>query len=329
MSQRTVKLAAIQMQCEAGLIEQNLAHATLLVEQAASQGAEIVVLPELAPGGYMLTEAIWDTAEPFNGITVAWLKTTAHRLGIHLGTSFLEAEGRDFYNSFALATPRGEIAGRVRKAPPASVEAYFLRGGNDRHFIDTELGRIGVGICYENLLYERVAALYEASVDLVLAPVAAPTPTPTFPIRRKDAAAFDSMLKGSTAYYARTLGVPIAMANTCGPFVTPLPGWMPTQRTRFSGLSAIADSDGALKSQLGAEEGIAIAEVLLDPARKAKTPPRAYGRWALPVPWYMFLWPLTQKLGERAYRHSSSRPGRALAAANVACQSLLQPGHLQ
>jgi len=307
MTARTIKVAAIQMRCEAGAVDNNLALATQLAESAASQGAVLVLLPELMPGGYLLTEQIWNSAEPFNGRTVAWLRSTARRLGVYLGTSFVEADGDDFYNSFALATPRGEIAGRVRKSPPASVEAYFFRAGNDRHYIDTELGRLGIGICYENLLHERMAEFHAASVDLVLQPTSAATPTPIFPIRRKDAQAFEAMLAGSTAHYARALGVPTIMTNKCGPLVTALPGGFPPQRTHFPGLSAIADSDGAVRCQLGGEQGIAVGEVRLDPTRKARTPPRAYGRWALPVPWYAFLWPLTQRLGEGRYRKNQQR----------------------
>lgn len=311
MTARNIKVAAIQMQCEAGAVEANLALAAQFAETAAGKGAEIVLLPELMPNGYVLTERIWESAEPFHGRTVAWLKSTAKRLGAYLGTSFVEAEGGDFYNSFALATPRGEIAGRVRKSPPASVEAYFFRAGSDRHYIDTEIGRIGVGICYENLLHERVAEFHAAAVDLVLQPTSAATPTPAFPLRRKDAQAFDAMLAGAPAHCARALGVPTVMANKCGPLDTPLPGGFPAQRTRFPGLSAIADSDGALCSQLGGEPGIAVGEVRLDPARKARTAPRAYGRWALPVPWYAFLWPLSQALGESRYRKDGQRAALA------------------
>lgn len=162
------------------------------------------------------------------------------------------------------------------------------------------------------MLHERIAALHRASVDIVIQPTAAGTPTPAFPMRRKDAQAFDCMLQGSTAFYAQALGVPVVMANRCGPLVTPLPGGFPAQNTRFPGLSAVADSNGTLLVQLGAEEGIALATVILDPALKVERPPQAYGRWALPVPWYAFLWPLTQKLGERAYARTLCVPvGRA------------------
>jgi N-carbamoylputrescine amidase len=310
------------MQCEVAQRERNLALATRLVEQAAGRGAQVVVLPELTPGGYVLTEQIWKTAERFDGVSVGWLRRTARRLGIYLGTSFLEADGVDFYNTFVLVTPGGEIAGRVRKNPPASAEAYFFRAGDDRHVIDTDLGRIGVGICYEALLYERIAEHYRASVDLVLLPMSAATPTPVFPIRRRDTVAFDLTLRGLAAHYARTLGVPVAMANKYGPLVTALPAGMPMQRTRFPGLSAVADSDGTLKSQLEGEEGIAIAEVVLDPARRRTVAPKLYGRWALPVPWFSYLFPIAAALGRRAYARN---PVRALCARAVPNEAASPP----
>ena len=194
---RSLTVAAIQIRSEPLSTKENLAHAETFIEQAAAQGAELVLLPELMPGGYLLTEDIWSTAERVTGPSVAWLKQMAHRFGIFLGMSYVEADGSDFFNSFVLAAPQGTIAGRVRKSPPASVEAYFFRGGNDPHHIDTEIGRIGVGICYENFLHERIAALHRASVDIVIQPTAAGTPTPVLPLRRKDSAAFDCSPKST------------------------------------------------------------------------------------------------------------------------------------
>jgi len=162
---RKIKVAAIQMVCKEGEISENLNHAQSMVEEAVEKGAELVLLPELMPSGYMVTEAIWDSAETMNGQSVAWLKAIAKEYCIHIGFSFLEADGEDFYNSFILATPKGDIAGRVRKSPAASVEANFYKAGDDSHVIETELGRIGISICYENWLYERIYELSKLSVN--------------------------------------------------------------------------------------------------------------------------------------------------------------------
>lgn len=313
MSTRQLKVAAIQFSADPGAVERNLQRAEELVRRAASQGARLVLLPELTPGGYVLTESIWDSAETVHGRSVAWLKSIARDCGVHLGMSFLEADGGDFYNAFVLATPTGEIAGRVRKAPPASAEAYFFRSGADPHFIDTDLGRLGVCICYEALLHRYLIEHYRNRVDLLLIPMSAGTPTPVFPISRKDRIVYDDMLRGLAAHHARALGIPVLMANKCGPLVTTVPGGIPPQDTSFPGLSAVADSDGKLKDQLGSEPGIALGEVTLDPARKAGTAPRAYGRWGLPVPWFSFLFPLTAFFGARAYAKNKFRAERAAA----------------
>jgi N-carbamoylputrescine amidase len=313
MSSQIIKVAAIQFSADPGDIPNNLSRAESLVSKAAAQGAHIVLLPELAPGGYVLTKEIWNTAETMQGHSVAWLKATAKRLNIYLGMSFLEAEETDFYNSFVLATPSGEIAGRVRKNPPASAEAYFFRAGNDEHFIDTDIGRMGVSICYEALLYERLAEHQRNGIDLLLIPMSAGTPTPIFPIRKKDCISYDKMLLGLASHHARTLGVPTVMANKCGPLVTAMPAGMPFQDSCFPGLSTIAGADGRVAYQLGDAEGIGIAEVELNPTRKTKSVPRSYGRWALPVPWFTFFFPLAAFFGSRAYAKSKVRSERALA----------------
>jgi len=306
-------VAAVQLRAEPGEIATNLAHAGELVSQATERGARLILLPELTPGGYVLTEDLWRSAETMKGQSVSWLRATANRLGVYLGMSFLEAEGSDFYNSFVLATPDGEIAGRVRKNPPASAEAYFYRGGDDPQFIDTPIGRLGVSICYEALLYERLAEHYRNGIDLLLVPASAATPAPVFPIGRRSLRGYNAMLAGLAAHHARALGVPVAMANKCGPLVTAMPRPMPFQDTSFPGLSTIADADGGVVSQLGSGEGLAVAEVQLDPARKAVRMPASHGRWALPVPWFSFFFAWATFLGARAYAGNRLRAERALA----------------
>ena len=150
-------------------------------------------------GGYTLTDAIWDTAERFDGTTTRWLRTMAKRSRAYIGTSFVEAEGEDFYNTFVLANSEGQVAGRLRKNPPAPFEAYFFRAGNDRHWIDTPIGRIGVGICYENALYQHYAELQDAGIDLYLRPFSGASFQAKFPIRQRDVEFLNSALRDGLA----------------------------------------------------------------------------------------------------------------------------------
>ena len=307
----TIKVGAIQMKCAPGMVKQNLDHAEELVRQAADQGATLILLPELMPSGYMLVEEIWDMAETINGQVVGWLLSTAKRFGVYLGFSFLEAEGEDFYNSFVLAGPAGKLLGRVRKNPPASVEAYFYKAGTDSHVIETELGRIGVGICYENLLYDQMCFLQKANVDLVLSPFAGGRPKPFIP---GDIKRFDKMLINSRAVFSRTLGVPIVMANQTGPLETELPGHLPYLKSSFPGLSCIVDADGTVKKELGEEEGVIVSDVSIGFNNTISALPKKYGKmWGIPVPWYAFIWPLSQRWGEKSYASNPRRKERALS----------------
>jgi N-carbamoylputrescine amidase len=316
MEQRAVSVAVVQVACELGDREGNLANAARYVRQAAEQGAKLVLMPEMMPGGYILNESIWDTAEPFDGPSTQWMRGLARGLGIYLGTSFLEAEGENFFNTFVLVGPDGEIIARVRKNPPASFEAYFFTAGADCHWFDTPLGRIGVGICFENALYERYRELHQAGIDLYLRPFSGASFEAKFPVRQADADVLNAALREGTAEAARLMGIPVLMANKVGRLVSTLPAGFPSQDIEFPGYSAVADSNGSLLGQLGpGEQGVVVGTVHLSPARKeAGLVPRKFGRWTAKMPWWSFIWLLTQRMGERAYKRSAVRRSKANAA---------------
>ena len=84
------------------------------------------------------------------------------------GTSFLEAAGQDFYNTFVLVGPSGVEAGRIRKQTPAVYEPWFFRGEVGSHVIRTPLGTIGVGICNDGHRSYLPSLLQRGGADLVL-----------------------------------------------------------------------------------------------------------------------------------------------------------------
>jgi len=303
---RTLRVAAIQMESQNGFVRENLEHAQPFVEQAAKQGARLIVLPEFMPTGYVFTTAIWDAGEPKHGLTGQWLKENAKRLNVYLGTSFLEADGVDFFNTFIITTPEGTEAGRVRKQTPAAFEAYFTRGESGPHTINTEFGTIGVGICYENMLSYIPRLMFAHSVDIMLMPHSAPSPMESILTPRSAVDAFNANLKGLAQNYAGLLGIPAVMINKSGRWETPLP-LIPflTQVSAFPGYTSIADSDGTLKAQLGAGEGVIGEEKNVGPSCR--------GRWTGRFPWGIRIWRLVEAMGSMSYRLSSERKRRARA----------------
>ncbi len=308
---RTVRVAAVQMESRNGCIAENLARAALLVEQASKEGAQLALLPELMSTGYLLAEGIWEAAEHADGPTVAWLKANSKRLHMFLGTSFLEADGDDFFNTFALADPQGEVSGRIRKRSPAVWEAYFFKGEPSSHAIDTALGKIGVGICYDNEKAAVAEAMSRQSVDLVLMPHSRPVSSGSSGIFSKE-----NMIRGQeriAPLYASLLGVPVVLANKCGPWESPIPGpqLVKLSGSAFTGRSMIIDSDCSIKGRLGEEEGVIVADVTLDPARKRHPVLPHYGRYVTPGPPQRVLVRLVESMGQLSYAANSKRKGRA------------------
>jgi N-carbamoylputrescine amidase len=304
---RIVRVAAVQIESKNGLVEANLEHATPLVEQAAKGGARLILLPEFMPTGYIFSTAIWDGAEPKRGPTVQWLRENSRKYGVWLGTSFLEADGEDFFNTFVLATPDGEEAGRVRKQTPAGFEAFYTRSGIGPHVIDTELGKIGIGICYENQLTYIPQIMQGQSADILLMPHSFPT-----------VGQIIMSLRDLAPRYARLLGIPTVVCNKSGPWRSPYPG-IPfyTANTYFPGLTTIADSDGSVKAQLGDEEKVIIADVTLDPDRKAKNVAPCSGRWAWRGPWIRDSARVIEAVGRLWYSFSSERKRKALKVSST------------
>jgi len=280
---KSITVAVVQVASQPGRVSANQQHALPFIETAVSQGAQLVILPELFASGYIPNQTIWQYGETLDGPTVTWLRQTAARLGIHLGAGFVETAGNDFYNSFALATPDGELAGCARKN---KAETYCFKHGNGRHLIETALGKIGVGICADNHFTAFLDLMQNSGIDLHLMPHASPRPYKTS--RTVSLADIESARQKATAVpllYARTLGVPVLFANPVGD-LQPMSGllgrFMTPELFRLQGQSCIVDSNGTLHGPLTAEEAVLVAEVRLGPVRKQNNQPPDYDGWLHP-----------------------------------------------
>jgi len=167
-----VTIACLQMQPAFGAVEGNIAHSLDLIDQAAAQGAGLVVLPELANTGYVFrsrSEAFALAEEIPSGRSVsAWAERAArHRL--HLVAGICERSAAKLYNSAVLIGPDGYI-GTFRKVHLWNEEnLYFEPGDLGFPVFGTAIGRIGIGICYDIWFPEtfRLCALQGADIVCV------------------------------------------------------------------------------------------------------------------------------------------------------------------
>jgi N-carbamoylputrescine amidase len=314
---RVLRVAGVQVESRNGEVEANLGRAGSQVADAAARGARLVLCPEFLAAGYVYDPSIWERAEPRGGATERWLRARAASHGVYVGATYLEVDGDDFYNTFALAAPDGSVAGRVRKESLPGFEGWYFRSVPGPKVIDTDLGRIAVGICHDNHTARFMRRLCHEDVDLLLMPHSAPL-SPLLP-----SAMMRDALESIAPYYARAFGIPTLMVNkwSASDSRSPIP-LVPfvTVHFRFPGLSTICDSDGAALDHRAGGEGIVLADVWLDPARRRR-PAEPTGYWSRPPAHFArtgaALFRLFERLGAAAYARSEARKAAARAATRI------------
>jgi predicted amidohydrolase len=169
----TTRVACAQVPLCIGDTAGNRATCRTAVESAARDGAQIVVLPELASSGYVFADRaeLSSLAETRDGPAISEWADLAEAFGLTIVAGFPEAAGDAVYNSAAVVDPTG-LRGVYRKAHLWDSEnAVFDRGDDLPMVVDTDHGRIGVMVCYDVEFPEWVRAVALSGADLLCAPV--------------------------------------------------------------------------------------------------------------------------------------------------------------
>lgn len=165
-----VKVAVVQMEPVVGEKAANVEKSLRLIEEAADEGAQLVVLPELANSGYVFEsrEEAFELAEPIpDGPAVrAWMEV-ARRRGLYLSAGIAEREGTALYNSAAIVGPEGHV-GTFRKVHLWNEENLFFEPGNlGFPVFKTPIGRLGAIICYDGWFPESYRLLALQGADII------------------------------------------------------------------------------------------------------------------------------------------------------------------
>ena len=319
---RTVTLAAAQMDANPAPVVDRLARAERLVVEAARSGAQLVVLPELFSVGYTYEESNYSRAEPLNGPSVSWMKDTAAQLGIYLAGSVLLREGDEIYNALLLWASDGRMW-RYDKVYPWAWERAFFRRGRGTTIANTDLGRIGLLICWD-VGHRNLWRQYAGQVDLMVISSCPPDAAhPTYHMPDGHTVSLDQLgplVSSATRAGERVfgdvmseqvgwLGVPAVNAMGCGQIRTPVPNGrvmilgmapMAPRLLRFVGQAhglqmscglmqgcRILDADGQTVAAVKQEQGesCAVAQVEIETAR----PQPREKQPAMGLPWMTYL----------------------------------------
>ena len=177
---RKVTVAAIQMQCSK-VVEENINKADQMVRQAAAQGANIILLPELFERPYFCQERRYEYyayAKPvMENDAVLHFMEVAKELHVVLPISFYEKDGNVLYNSIAIIDADGTMLGVYRKTHIPDdhyyQEKFYFTPGNTGFCVwNTAFGTIGVGICWDQWFPETARAMAVKGAELLLYPTA-------------------------------------------------------------------------------------------------------------------------------------------------------------
>jgi N-carbamoylputrescine amidase len=177
---RNVKYAAIQMKC-CNSVEENIKKADKMVREAASNGANIILLPELFERPYFCQERNYDYysyATPVNdNPAVKHFKEVARELNVVLPISFYERDENVFYNTVAVIDTDGSVLGIYRKTHIPDdhyyqEKFYFTPGDTGFKVWDTKYGKIGVGICWDQWFPETARCMTVMGAEILFYPTA-------------------------------------------------------------------------------------------------------------------------------------------------------------
>ncbi len=179
MNKNIITVAAIQMSSGNWDLSENNSKRRKLIRQAAKQGANLVICPELFMSPYFCIDEnsdYFDLAEPVeDNKNLEHFSKLASELGIVLPVGFFERAGNAFYNSVAIFDTDGRHLGIYRKThipntPGYSEKYYFNPGDTGFKVWETKIGRIGVGICWDQWFPESARSMALMGAEILCFP---------------------------------------------------------------------------------------------------------------------------------------------------------------
>ncbi len=176
-----IKLALAQISSKRENKEANLQKIEALTFKAKEQGADLAIFPEMSLTGYVIRDQFYELAETIPGPTVERVEALAKKTGMHVifGMPELSEKTRaTVFNTAVFVGPEGLI-GKYRKMylPTHSVfeEKRYFRPGYQTATFQTDLGNIGLCICYDLFFPEVLRLIRLKGAQLIVCISASPS----------------------------------------------------------------------------------------------------------------------------------------------------------
>ena len=257
---RKVVVAATQMSCTWDR-EATLAQAEKLVREAASKGANIILLQELFETPYFCQRHDFEYMDLATTLeenpAVKRFQEVAKELDVVIPVSFFERAGNAAFNSIAIIDADGTVLGKYRKTHipdgmPYAEKFFFTPGDTGFKVWKTKYATIGVGICWDQWFPEAARCMALLGAEILFYPTAIGSE----PVLQTDSKPhWQRCMQGHAAANI----MPVVASNRIGHEV------QKDSEMTFYGSSFIADETGGLVAEADREtEGVITAEFDLD-----------------------------------------------------------------
>jgi len=248
------KILGIQVQPEMGNKKANLEKARKYIEDYAWFKPDLVVLPEVFNTGVDHT-SLQKMAEPIPGGPTTDLMTELaikYKTNIIAG-SFVEKLPDENYKNVSLAISRqGEIIGKYNKIHlfnyHGSEESKFVSAGNKPEIVETDIGKIGLTICFDVRFPELYRSLTYAGAEIIVNVAAFPYPKYDHWVTLNKARAIENL-------------VYMIVVNQCGKV---------NIKRQNLGMSMVISPWGDVIASAGTDEGVMMAEIDTDYLKKVR-----------------------------------------------------------
>jgi N-carbamoylputrescine amidase len=159
----------------------NVAKAEHYVRMAAAGGSRIILIPELFESEYFCKDLVAEhlkRALPLDdNPTITHFQELAKELNVVLPLSVFERAGNALFNTVVMVDADGSRMGIYRKSHipdgPGYTEKYFFSPGDTGFRVwNTQHGRVGVGICWDQWFPEAARAMALAGAQCIIYPTA-------------------------------------------------------------------------------------------------------------------------------------------------------------
>ena len=262
----TIKIGTSQFSCIKDNVKENINKSLDLASKAVSQKVNVFLLQELFQTQYFCStqnSKFFDLAISFpdNEIFEVFSNFCKHHK-IVIPISFFEKYGQNYFNSLVLIDSNGKLSDIYRKShipdgPGYNEKFYFTPGNTGFKVFNTEYGKIGCGICWDQWFPECARSMTLSGADIILYPTAIGSEPQDPNLNSKKH--WENVMIGHSAANQ----IPIVASNRIGEEIED------DIKINFYGGSFITDHLGNIQAQMDSStEGVISYEINVDEIRK-------------------------------------------------------------